>query len=124
MNEEEHKKIIAVDFDGTLCENRFPDIGNPNFSVIEYIKRQKSIGAQIILWTCREGEYLQNALAWCNSYGIEFDAVNDDVQQTKDSFIDCGRKVYADEYIDDKAIPVMFFKREVRDSIRSVFSHK
>ena len=50
-------KIIAVDFDGTLCENRYPEIGKPNEKVINYlIKRQKE-GDKLILWTCRCGCY-------------------------------------------------------------------
>lgn len=48
-------KVIAVDFDGTLCERNFPDIGAPIMSVIEYVKRKKEQGDTLILWTCRVG---------------------------------------------------------------------
>ena len=44
---------IAVDFDGTLCENKWPDIGNANLELIEQLKYAKGKGAKLILWTCR-----------------------------------------------------------------------
>ena len=28
------KRVIAVDFDGTLCENKYPKIGEPNRELI------------------------------------------------------------------------------------------
>lgn len=46
-------KIIATDFDGTLCENKWPDIGAPNYEVIDYLIEQRRCGCKIVLWTCR-----------------------------------------------------------------------
>ena len=51
--------IIAVDFDGTLCENKYPKIGEPNEQIIAYIRGMKKLGARLILWTCRAGKLLQ-----------------------------------------------------------------
>lgn len=48
-------KVIAVDFDGTLCECKYPDIGAPVTPVIEYVKERKAAGDIVILWTCRGG---------------------------------------------------------------------
>lgn len=94
-------KIIAVDFDGTLCENKWPDIGEPIMEVINYIKRQKSEGAKVILWTCRTGLELMNAVYWCRKQGVMFDAVNQNIPEIIKAFgTDC-RKIYADVYIDD-----------------------
>lgn len=42
-------KIIAVDFDGTLCKDCYPDIGEPNQRLIEYLRKRKIFGAKIIL---------------------------------------------------------------------------
>lgn len=95
--------IIAVDFDGTLCKHEFPNIGQANMEIITLIKKLKSQGHQIILWTCRDGLYLEDAVKWCKeNFGIYFDAINDNVQETKDTFIDLSKKVYADIYIDDR----------------------
>lgn len=94
-------KIIAVDFDGTLCENAWPDIGDPITEVINYIKKQKKEGAQIILWTCRVDQKLAEAVSWCAKQGIFLDAVNQNVPEIIKAFgTDC-RKIYADIYIDD-----------------------
>lgn len=96
-------KIIAVDFDGTLCKEEWPNIGKPNESVINYIKEQRAEGAKVILWTCREGELLDAAIRWCKEQGLEFDAINDNIPEAAEVFGGNSRKIYADEYIDDKA---------------------
>lgn len=99
-------KIIAVDFDGTLCENAWPEIGEARPMVIEYIREQKKCGAKIILWTNRSGECLKEAVAWCELNGITFDAVNENIPESIKQFGNDCRKVYADEYIDDRAVPI------------------
>lgn len=95
-------KIIAVDFDGTLCENKWPEIGEPNKEVIDYLKKQKDAGARIILWTCRTKDKLTNAITWCSGQGLEFDAVNQNIQEAIEKFGEDTRKVFANEYIDDR----------------------
>ena len=72
--------VIAVDFDGTLVENGvYPYASKPIIKNIEYIKKMKSEGHKIILWTCREKEPLEYAIKFCIDYGIELDAVNENV---------------------------------------------
>ena len=61
-------QIIAVDFDGTLCTDCFPKIGQPNTALIELLQGLKQQGRQIILWTCRCGNQLEEAVE-CR-YGI------------------------------------------------------
>lgn len=51
-----HTTTYAVDFDGTLCENAYPEIGAPNLPLIDKLISCRRLGAKIILWTCREGE--------------------------------------------------------------------
>lgn len=96
-------KIIAIDFGGTLCENIYPDIGRPFMDVIEKAKSEKTAGAKLILWTCREGRQLQEALDWCASLGLYFDAVNDNLPETLEAFGFNPRKVAASEYWDDRS---------------------
>lgn len=99
--------VIAVDFDGTLVENGdYPLARNPIIKNIQYIKKMKSEGHKIILWTCREKESLENAIKFCDYYGIELDAVNEniDVDAKIKTYGYNSRKVYADIYIDDKVM--------------------
>lgn len=96
-----YRNGIAVDFDGTLFTDKFPGVGEPVLEVIEFCKRQKWHGYPVILWTCRTGPRLQEAIEACRQQGLEFDAVNDNPFS---EFKDLGttRKIYADLYIDDK----------------------
>lgn len=100
------KRAIAIDFDGTLCKNEYPDIGEPNWSVIYQALQEQKNGSGLILWTCREGELLYNALEACAEWGLFFDAINDSLPEWKDHFGTYPRKIGADEYWDDKAIVV------------------
>ena len=99
-------KIIAVDFDGTLCENAWPGIGEPKQATINYIREQEKQGAKLILWTNRTGDKLEEALAWCENHGILFHAVNENLPEVVEMFGGDCRKVFANEYIDDRAIPM------------------
>ena len=95
-------KIIAVDFDGTLCENCYPDIGAPKAPILKYVLSEQKKGAKIILWTCRIGEHLNAAVRWCNAFGLYFDAVNENLEECIELFGGDTRKVFAHEYIDDR----------------------
>ena len=99
--------VFTVDFDSTLVENGvYPFASKPIIKNIEYIKKMKSEGHKIILWTCREKEPLENAIKFCNYYGIELDAINEnvDLEDKIRVFGYNSRKVYADIYLDDKSI--------------------
>lgn len=106
--------IIAVDFDGTLCRNAWPEIGTPRLAVIEYVKQQKEGGAKLILWTNRTGQKLQDAIDWCYKYGIQFDAANENLPEAVQKFGGECRKVFADVYIDDKALHPDEIERQMR----------
>lgn len=96
--------IIAVDFDGTLCEDRFPLIGDPHTYLIQYILNKQKEGCKIILWTCRKGKILDEAVQWCIEQGLFFDSVNKNLPEVIKIFKGDTRKVFADEYIDDKNV--------------------
>lgn len=97
-------KILAVDFDGTLVEDKFPDIGKPNLKLFNTCKLAQFMGVRVILWTCRNNEHLDQALAFCAEQGLVFDAVNDNIAECKTLYNGNTRKVFADKYIDDKNI--------------------
>ena len=96
-------RIIAVDFDGTLCSDRYPEIGKANQGLIHYLKDRKKHGSKLILWTCRCSKPLENAVDWCINQGLEFDAINENVPEIIERFGSNSRKIYADLYFDDKA---------------------
>lgn len=97
------EKIIAVDFDGCLCENAWPDIGEAKQDVIDALLLRQKQGAKIILWTCRVGERLDDAVRWCAERGLSFDTINENLPSIIATFGNDCRKVFADEYWDDKA---------------------
>lgn len=97
-------KIIAVDFDGTLCESAWPEIGAPKRNWIDRAIAERKRGSKLILWTCREGEKLDKAVEWCKQFGLEFDAVNENLQEQNELYGNDSRKIGADEYWDDKAV--------------------
>lgn len=98
------QKAIAIDFDGCLCENKYPKIGKPFFVVIEAAKKEQSKGAGLILWTCRQGKELEEAVAACEKWGLHFDAINENLPSWKAFFGNDPRKVGANEYWDDRAV--------------------
>ena len=97
-------QIIAVDFDGTLCFSNWPELGEPNIPLIEYLKTQQRIGNKLILWTCRSGDNLEQAILWCKDYDLFFDAVNDNLPEIVELYGNNSRKITCDWYIDDRAM--------------------
>ncbi len=104
-------KILAVDFDGTLCYSDWPALGAPNEALITYLRQWKAEGGKLILWTCRTGELLAQAVAWCHSHHLDFDAVNDNLPEVVAAYGSNSRKITCDYYIDDKSLsPELFVK--------------
>jgi len=96
--------IIAVDFDGTLAVDAYPNIGEPRWEVIDFVKARKECGDTIILWTCRGGTVLQKAVEWARVHGIKFDYVNENCPKRNALYGGDSRKISADVYIDDRGI--------------------
>lgn len=95
--------VIAVDFDGTIVEHRYPHIGKEIPFAIETLCKLAEEGHRIILWTVREGQTLLDAVEFCRSRGLEFYAVNRDYpeeEQKNNSHF--SRKLKADLWIDDR----------------------
>nr|WP_325288985.1 hypothetical protein [uncultured Bacteroides sp.] len=94
---------IAIDFDGTIVEHRYPDIGRELPFAIDTLKKLSAERHKLILWTVREGRLLDEALEFCRSRGLEFYAVNRDYpeeeQERNNHF---SRKLKADLFIDDR----------------------
>jgi len=96
--------VFAIDFDGTLSFGKYPDTGPANEGLINFLVTRKKKGDKLILWTCREGEFLQLAIDFCRNNGLEFDAVNDNLPENIAQYGVNSRKISCDFYIDDKSI--------------------
>jgi len=95
--------IIAVDFDGTIAIHEFPSIGEPIKGSIEGIKRLHELGHDLILWTCREGEYLTDAIEWLSRKKVDycFKVFNENLPEI---ILEMGdtRKIFYNFLIDDR----------------------
>jgi hypothetical protein len=102
-----YNQVLLIDFDGTIVEHEYPEIGSPMPYAFDTLKQLKADGAKLVLWTCREDmkkrKYLTEAVEFCRRNGIEFDAVNE-------ALVDCDfrdpdqcklRKPHARIVIDD-----------------------
>ena len=95
--------IIAVDFDGTIVEHKYPAIGRELPFAIETLRKLQSDRHKLILWTVREGGLLEEALSFCRERGLEFYAVNRDYpEEERDRNNHFSRKLKADVFIDDR----------------------
>ncbi len=96
---------IAVDFDGTIVRDHYPEIGREIPFAVETLRRLIQDGHQILLWSVREGELLQEAVDWCSERGLVFYAVNENYPgenaQTDKHY---SRKLRVDRFIDDRNI--------------------
>jgi len=96
---------IAVDFDGTIVEHRYPDIGKELPFATQTLKMLIEDRHKLILWSVREGKLLDEAVEWCRERGVEFYAINKDFPEEdlskNQSF---SRKIKADVWIDDRNI--------------------
>mgnify|MGYP003397387527 CR=1 FL=1 len=96
---------IAVDFDGTIVEHRYPEIGEEIPFATDTLRMLIEEHHQLILWSVREGKLLDDAVEWCRKRGVEFWAINRDYPDEelgKDAHF--SRKLKADYFIDDRNI--------------------
>ena len=91
---------IAIDFDGTLCEHEYPNIGAEVPGAFKWLRHFEREGARLMLWTMRSGRPLEEAVAWCLDRDIAFWGVNENPEQH--TWTD-SKKQYAHLYIDDAA---------------------
>jgi len=121
------KKLkIAVDFDGTLCTYAFPKIGEQtpkHLELMQTLIKLREDGHKLILWTNRgdneEYPVLTEAIDWCKERGLEFDAINENLPDTK-KLSGPSPKIMADYYIDDKALE--FTSEEAKQQTINILS--
>jgi len=95
------QRIVAIDFDGTIVEDTWPTIGNLRPDVLRVIKRLRDNGDNIVIWTCRQGKDLSDAIKFLDKNDIPYDAINENVESVKVDF-NPFPKIYYDVLIDDK----------------------
>ena len=101
-NIERKKMVVAVDFDNTICFSEYPKIIKPipyAFDVLKVLMNDPY--TTLILWTCREGKELENAINYCELHGIHFDYVNENSKERIEEYGSDPRKIGADLFIDD-----------------------
>ena len=96
--------IIAIDFDGTICRGTYPNIEGLQPDACKYINKMYADGHYIIIWTCRTGNRLLEAINFLLERGVRFSRVNDHNPANAAEYGVDGKKVYADVYIDDKQV--------------------
>ena len=94
--------IMAVDFDGTLVKDRFPEIGAERENFCKVIRILQKMGVKSILWTSRTGSALDEAVEWCEDHDLHFDAINKNLPEVIELTGTDTRKVYANVYFDDR----------------------
>ena len=77
QEKKKYTMVIAVDFDGTIVTHKYPKIGEEIPFAIESLKLIQQEGRHLlILWTVREGDLLDEAVAFCKERGLVFYAAN------------------------------------------------
>ena len=96
-------KTIAIDFDGTIVEHKYPQIGDQMLFAFSTIKALQGKGHKLILWTYRSGKYLEEAVEYCKKNNVEFYSINENYPN---EVIEPGysRKLNADIFIDDRNV--------------------
>lgn len=103
MVDDKFPKILAVDFDGTLVQDQYPMIGKIRKPMWDAVIKVQKEGWKIILWSCRNGSALKDAVEFCSDNGLHFDAINENIDEVKIMYGGDTRKVFADMYIDDRS---------------------
>ncbi len=106
--------VVAVDYDGTLTlKDNYPHVGPHNSRAVAILKEFRSRGGKLILWTLRTNGELKAAVESLRSLGLEFDAVNCNLDEQQRNWLsahpECGvsNKCFANLYIDDRSPSAM-----------------
>jgi hypothetical protein len=97
------KYVIAVDFDKVLCNSQYPQLGEEIKPICDFVRSIKNLNCYIILWTCRHGKALQDAIQWCWEHELHFDYINENAYDRRIYYSDC-RKLSYNMLIDDMAL--------------------
>lgn len=98
---------IAVDFDGTIVEHKYPEIGKERPFATATLRKLTEEGHKLIMWSVREGKLLDDAIKWCSERGVHFYAANADLDEDPGDYQGSkhfSRKLKVDLFIDDRNV--------------------
>lgn len=117
-----YKKVIAVDFDGTICASEYPKLGKRIKGAKKYINKLHDDGFGIVINTCRTQIPSAKAIKWLKKEGINYDYFNCNVPERIEYFgMDC-RKISADVYVDDKQVGELPPWKEIYKFIKNKYN--
>ena len=91
---------VGVDFDGTVVRHEYPDVGPDVPGAVDGLRAMVASGARLVLWTMRDGDKLDDAVAWFAARGIDLWGINENPEQKQWTH---SRKAYCHVYVDDAA---------------------
>ena len=109
-------KVLAVDLDGTILHNEYPYLGAPVDGMKEELEAINQAGWKISVWTVRNN--VDDVRKHLIAAGIPYDYINENPYGPVGGNT---RKIYADVYLDDKAIQ---FNGETRGLAKKVVEFK
>lgn len=124
------KKVIAIDYDNTIVNNCYPESGVLKPNVKKALNKLKKNGYQLILWTCRSGDALENAIKLIKEENLPFDFINENDPDDINKFIECYKnktkigkspKIYYDVLIDDKSLNCPLNWKKIPKKIKRFF---
>jgi predicted mannosyl-3-phosphoglycerate phosphatase (HAD superfamily) len=98
----DNKLVIAIDFDGTIVEESYPQLGKLRKGAKKYINKLYDDGHIIIINTCRSGVHQNAAFKMLIGLDVSFDLMNENHPSVIAQYHNDSRKISADLYIDDK----------------------
>ena len=104
MKQEKQKLVIAIDFDGTICDLSFPEVGRMKLDADTYINMLYDEGHHILIHTCRTGIYEGLAQTFLKEQEIHYHYINSNMPYMIELYGQDCRKLSADIYIDDKCL--------------------
>ena len=96
--------IIAIDFDNTIVEEKYPEIGELRKYAGYYINKLYEDGYKILINTCRAEEYQDHAETFLREKGIKFHQINNNLPESIAFYKQDCRKLSAHLYIDDRCL--------------------
>lgn len=98
-------KYFAIDFDGTIAYDAYPNVGKLIPGAKETMQKIKELGGEIAIWTCRTDQWAQDAKDFLDKNEIPYDYFNKPFDHHVNIYGgDNSRKIYADCYIDDRSV--------------------
>lgn len=109
---ESGKSVICVDFDGTCVTHVFPEVGK-DIGAQRVLERIVAAGHELVLFTMRDGEFLDDAVKWFYENKIPLYGINENPTQKEWTQ---SPKAYCQMYIDDLALgaPIIYEYNDVQ----------